>query len=92
MCQTIDKKYFNLCRYCDPTSSSCLSVATCPTDYYLENGICYRCAPGCSACTNYTYCTSCDSGLISRQELNYTLVNQTVNGLLKEVTITSLIR
>jgi len=60
VCQTVDSKYFNLCRFCDPTSTSCLASYGCPTDYYMEYGICYNCPPGCSACTNSTNCTGCD--------------------------------
>jgi hypothetical protein len=64
-CQTIDKLFYHICRYCDGVSSSCQPISRCPTDYYLENGICYKCPIGCSTCERGDLCTSCDSGLVN---------------------------
>jgi hypothetical protein len=66
-CQTIDKQFYNICRFCDGVSSSCQPISKCPTDYYSEDGICYKCPIGCSACTSGDLCTSCDAGLVLNQ-------------------------
>lgn len=63
-CQTIDKLFYNICRFCDGVSSSCSPISRCPVDYYLENGICYKCPTGCSTCERGDLCNSCDSGLV----------------------------
>jgi hypothetical protein len=66
-CQTIDKQFFNICRFCDGISSSCQPISRCPVDYYLEYGICYRCPIGSSSCTRQDLTTSCDAGLVLNQ-------------------------
>lgn len=66
-CQTIDKQFYNICRFCDGVSSSCQSITRCPTDYYSQLGICYKCPIGCSSCTTGGICTSCDTGLVLNQ-------------------------
>lgn len=73
-CQTIDKQFYNICRFCDGISSSCQPISKCPTDYYLEYGICYKCPIGCSACTRSDLCTSCDAGLVLNQFKNMTTI------------------
>jgi hypothetical protein len=63
-CQAVDKQFYNICRFCDGVSSSCQPIPKCPVDYYLENGICYKCPIGCSACERGDKCTACDAGLV----------------------------
>ena len=33
--------------------------------------MCYKCPGGCSACTNETTCTTCDSGLLLKTRYTY---------------------
>ncbi len=63
-CQAVDKQFYNICRFCDGVSSSCQPISRCPVDYYLENGVCYKCPIGCSACERGDKCTACDAGLV----------------------------
>jgi hypothetical protein len=87
-CQTIDKQFYNICRYCDGVSSSCQPISKCPVDYYLEYGICYKCPIGCSSCSRGEVCTSCDSGLVLSQVTNVTSVTNAI-GEVKEVVMVS---
>lgn len=66
-CQTVDKQFYNICRFCDGVSSSCYAISRCPTDYYSEFGICYKCPIGSSSCTRKDLSTSCDTGLVLNQ-------------------------
>jgi proprotein convertase subtilisin/kexin type 5 len=43
-----------------------VAVYTCPSGYYKEHGICYKCPIGCSTCTNSTTCLTCNAALYLR--------------------------
>lgn len=58
--------YKGTCKFCKKNSLICkddLTLDECPTDYFLKNGICQRCPPGCSNCTSEKQCGACDAGL-----------------------------
>lgn len=52
--------------YCNQCSSSeCLG---CQDGFYLDSGVCKRCIPGCSVCTDGTTCDTCPSGMFSNDD------------------------
>lgn len=65
-CSICPSNYKGVCKFCKKSSTICrddLTVDECPTDYFLKNGICQRCPPGCSNCTTEKQCGACDAGL-----------------------------
>ena len=65
-CMICPSNYNGMCKFCKRNSLICrddLTLDECPTDYFLRNGICQRCPPGCSTCTSEKQCGSCDAGL-----------------------------
>ena len=62
--------YQGMCKFCKKGSATCVdnqAADECPNDYFLQQGICIRCPPGCTGCTSSTKCTGCDSDLVMFQ-------------------------
>jgi hypothetical protein len=61
-CLICPANYQSNCKVCSSAKNTVCKKDTnsCPFDYYLLNGICYRCPPGCKGCTSAKNCSECD--------------------------------